>query len=67
MNRKGFIDGEVLGSPFFVILMLFALSATAIGYIGGKKMGLDSFPIWQLVLMLIGEIVACYIITARNM
>jgi hypothetical protein len=66
MNRKGFVDTEILASPAFVILAVLAVSATLIGWIMGPKIGFEeAFPVWQLVVIIVVEIVAAYIITAR--
>ena len=66
MNKKGFLDPEILYSPAFVILSLFALTATVLGYFGGKSMGIEtSFPIWQLLIIMAVEVLAAYVITLR--
>lgn len=68
MNKKGqgFIDTEILASPGFVILAVLAVSATLLGWIMGPKIGLEeAFPVWQLAIIIVVEIVAAYIITAR--
>lgn len=67
MNKKAFVDPEVLYHPGFVILAVLAISATVLGWTMGPKLGFeDKFPVWQLLIMLLGEIVACYIITLRS-
>ncbi len=59
-------DMEVLANPAFVILALMALGATAFGYMFSVKSDLIAMPIWQLIVLMGGELVACYVIVARN-
>ncbi len=66
MNKKGFIDLEILTSPAFVILCIFALSATIAGFFLAAKWGTASFPLWQQVMIIVVEIVACYVFAART-
>ena len=66
MNKKGFIDTEVLASPGFIILLLLAWSATTIGYIMSKKMESGGFPIWQVIIILVVEAIAAYFFAARG-
>jgi len=66
MNKKAFIDMEVITSAGFVILAALAISATVLGYIWGKKMGYDTFPAWQLILIIGVELVASYFFAARG-
>ena len=66
MNKKGFIDMEIVFSPAFVILTIFAWSATIIGWIAGKKMELGaSFSVWEVIFILFVELIAVYLITLR--
>ena len=65
-GKKGFLDTEVLLSSGFVILATLAISATLIGYIMGQRMGYDTFPIWQLILIILVEIGASYFFAARG-
>lgn len=60
------IDWEVVASPAFVILAVMALGATALGYMFSVKGDLIAMPIWQLLVLMTGEAVACYVIVARN-
>jgi hypothetical protein len=66
MNKKGFIDIELLSDPGFIILGGGAVLATVLGYIWGLKMGWDSFPIWQLLIIIAAEIGFSYFIALRN-
>lgn len=60
------IDSEILTSPGFLILYAIAAGATLLGFVGGKNMGMPVMPIWQLIVILIGEAVACYFFAARG-
>ncbi len=60
-----FIDPDVLFSPGFVLLSIGALSATAIGYVWSKSMEAGGFPLWQLLLIMCGEVVACYYFASK--
>ncbi len=59
------IDWEVVASPAFVILSIMALGATALGYLMGIKMEWTPMPIWQLIALMFGELVAIYVIVSR--
>lgn len=43
---------EALESPGFWILGGVGTIMAIIGWIGGKKMGLPSFPVWQLLVFI---------------
>ena len=60
------IDWEIVQSPGFVILSLMALGATALGYLMGIKMEWTPMPLWQLILLMGGELVAVYVIVYRS-
>jgi len=64
-GKKAQID-EVLGSPVFWLLGGGAVAATVLGYILGKKWGIDSFPLWQLGIIIIGELVAAAFFALRE-
>jgi len=49
---------EILESPAFWILAGLGLGAELLGYIVGKNMGFDSFPLWQLLIVMAGTLVA---------
>ncbi|HEC39983.1 hypothetical protein LCGC14_0509630 [marine sediment metagenome] len=59
------IDWEVVASPGFVILSIMSLGATALGYLMGIKMEWTPMPIWQLIALMFGELVAIYVIVSR--
>ena len=59
------IDTEVLSSPMFVLLAFGALAATLIGYFGSIRMGMQQMPIWNLLIVLVVEVVACYFFAWR--
>ena len=60
-----FIDPDILYSPGFVLLSLVALSATAMGYLWSKSMEAGGFPLWQLILIMVGEVIACYYFASK--
>lgn len=60
------IDMDVVASPAFVILAGMALGATALGYMFSIRSELIAMPLWQLMVLMVGETVACYVIVARN-
>lgn len=67
MNKKAqAIDMEVITSPGFAILFLGAAAATLLGWLAGKKMGFGAFPLWQILITIVVEAVASYIIVARG-
>ena len=67
MNKQAQIaDTEILTSPGFLILCGLAIGATLIGYVMGRKWDMPSFPVWQLILILVGEVVASYVFIARG-
>jgi len=49
---------EALDEPIFWILGIGGVGMEVLGYIGGKSMGFGSMPIWQLVVMMIGTVLA---------
>lgn len=67
MNKRGFVDTEIVGHPAFVVLAALAISATLIGWMMGPKMGFEeAFPIWQLLVIIVVELIAAYVIVARS-
>jgi len=67
MNKKGFIETEIIASPGFVILVAMAVGATLIGWTMSPSLGIESrFPLWQVVVIILVEIVACYLMVARG-
>ena len=67
-NKKAqIIDMEVLASPGFIILVAMAVGATLIGWSMGPKMGFETrFPIWQLIVIIMAELIASYVIVLRG-
>jgi len=64
-DKRGFIDMEILAMPGFWALLILTLAATAIGWIGSKQMGMDAFPLWQVLMFMAVEIVIVYIISLK--
>jgi len=66
-NKKAQFDMEILASPGFVILALMAVSATVLGWTFASKFGVETrFPVWQLLVIILGELIAAYVIAARG-
>lgn len=68
MNKKGFVDVEVVTSLGFIILVVMALGATIIGWKVSAGMTEDGtgWPIWQIGLIMIVEVIGCYFFAARG-
>ena len=68
MNKKAqLIDFEVVASMGFIILVAMAVGATLIGWkFGGSISDGPGWPLWQILLIIVAEIVASYIIVARG-
>jgi len=68
MNKKAqLIDFEVVASLGFIILVAMAVGATLIGWkmSAGFSDG-PGWPMWQILIIIVIEIVACYIFAARG-
>jgi len=63
-KRGQFIDTEVISSPGFGILTALALVATFIGWFVSRNME-NHFPLWQVGLFMIVEVVICYILAMK--
>lgn len=66
MNKKAFLDMDVLTSTSFIILLGFAWIATIGGWMMGRSMGMDSFPLYQILIFMGIEIIIVYVITLRG-
>jgi len=69
MNKKAqLIDFEVVTSLGFIILVVMALTATIIGWKMSMGMTEDGggWPLWQIILIMIAEVVGAYIFAARG-
>lgn len=49
---------EAFDEPAFWILGGGAVATELIGWIAGKRMGLGSFPVWQVLILMAGTLVA---------
>ena len=67
MNKKAFLDPDVIMSPGFILLGGGAILATVMGYAWGKSFdsGL-TWPLWQLLVIILAELVAAYFFAARG-
>ncbi len=59
------IDLDIVYSPGFVLLAAGSLGATALGFVWSSNMGWERLPIWQLLLIMMGELVACYYFASK--
>jgi hypothetical protein len=66
LDIEYFVDMDVLQSPMFLFLSVGAIIATLIGYFGGMKMGFESFKVWQLLIILVAEVVISYVLAAKG-
>ena len=65
-GKKAQVDFEILTSPGFVILFIGAAAATLLGWIMGDKMGFGRMPVWQILVTIVVEAIASYIIVMRS-
>jgi len=65
-SKKAQLDLEILEEPGFWLLGGGAIAATLIGYIWSKKMGWIPLPWWQLIIILIVELVAAAFFASRD-
>lgn len=65
-DKRAFLDMEVLTSQGFIILFIFAVVATLLGYIISKRMDMMSLPTWQLVVLIIVEFFGAYFFASRG-
>lgn len=65
MNKNA--QAEVLANPGFIILVVMAMGATLLGWkmsLGMVEEG-GGWPLWQIILIMLVEVVACYVIVWR--
>lgn len=61
----GFDLSEALENPAFYILSGLGIAAVVIGWIASKKMELATMPFWQLIILIIGVLVASVFFTSE--
>ena len=66
INKKGQMDIEVFEEPGFWILGGGAVIATILGYIWSRKMDWIPLPFWQLIIIIIVEIIAAAFFASRE-
>ena len=67
MNKKAqIVDMEVLMTPGFIILTVMAWAATIIGWKMSLGMDGGGWPLWQIGLILIIELIASYVFASRG-
>lgn len=57
---------EILESPAFWLLGGGGLAAELLGYIMSKRMGMDAFPLWQLLVVMVGTVVIAAFFALRE-
>jgi len=57
---------EALDSPGFWILAGGGIAMELIGFMASKKMGMGSLPVWQLIVLMIGTIIASAFFATRD-
>ena len=57
---------EVLESPAFWILGGGGVACEILGWIASKKMGMGTFPVWQLLILMIGTLLAAAFFATRD-
>lgn len=67
MDKRGqFFDTDVLAGAGFWILFGLAAGATVLGYILSKKWSEFSFPLWQVIIIIIAEFFGAYFFASRG-
>ena len=68
MNKRAFIDTEVLTSHAFMILAGMSLAALALGYKFSGQMfeSGGGWSIWQIIVLMVGSVIASYFFAARG-
>lgn len=67
MNKKGQMDlSEILESPGFWILGGGAIIATVLGWTMSKSWTGHQFPIWQLLIIIVVELIAAAFFATRD-
>lgn len=57
---------EALDEPAFWILAGGGIAAEVLGYIFGKQMGFEPFPLWQLLIVMVGTIIAAAFFATKD-
>lgn len=66
MNKKGFVDQDVLLSPGFMALAIGSTLAVVLGWKMSLNMDSGGFPLWQIGIIIVGCLVASYVFAARG-
>ena len=64
-NKKAQLELPDINWIAFFALVLFAWIGTIMGFAGAGMMEGGGYPMWMKITILLGELVACYIITAK--
>ena len=65
-NKKAQIDLEILEGPRFWLLGGGAVIATIAGYIWSRKMDWIPLPWWQLIIIIVVELIAAAFFASRE-
>lgn len=57
---------EVIESPAFWILGGGAVAMEIIGFVISKRMGIGAFPVWQMILLMLGTLVAAAFFATKD-
>lgn len=57
---------ELIENTGFWLLAGGGLIAEVLGYILSKRMGFEAFPLWQLIIVMIGTVVAAAFFATRS-
>ena len=57
---------EIIESPAFWILGGGAVAMELIGFVISKRMGIGSFPVWQIIILMLGTLVAAAFFATRE-
>jgi hypothetical protein len=62
----GFDFEEAFEIPGFWILGGVGIAMEVIGFVASKKMGLGAFPIWQLIILMAGTLLAAVFFSTQD-
>ena len=68
MNKQSQMElvQEALERPAFWLLAGGAITATMIGFIASKRMGMEAIPFWQLLIIIVVELVAAAVFALKD-
>ena len=57
---------EVLEAPAFWILGGGGVAMELIGFVISKRMGMGTFPIWQIIILMLGTLIAAAFFATKD-